>query len=77
MPDATPALTFKPRLVHWDMHGGNILVKTDGSAIAALIDWDAVVIEPSGLCRSIMPACALDFQPDWDQARREFNLPAE
>ncbi|KAK4457603.1 hypothetical protein QBC42DRAFT_188144 [Cladorrhinum samala] len=80
MPDATPDLTFKPRLVHWDMHGENILVRvTDGAdiEIAALIDWDAVVIEPAGICRSIMPACALEFQRDLDLARREFNLPAE
>lgn len=50
-----PGLTFKPRLVHHDMHMGNILVWEDSTPIAAIIDWEGAIIQPAGLIENIMP----------------------
>ncbi|KAK0667950.1 hypothetical protein QBC41DRAFT_357033 [Cercophora samala] len=73
MTRSASSLVFKPRMVHWDMHERNILVQPDGRQIAAVIDWDAVVIEPAGLCRSIGPACVLDYMSSWEQSGQDWN----
>ncbi|KAK4202083.1 hypothetical protein QBC40DRAFT_305338 [Triangularia verruculosa] len=69
MTRSASSLVFKPRMIHWDMHERNVLVQLDGKRIAAVIDWDAVIIEPAGLCRSISPSCVLDHMSSWEQSR--------
>jgi len=56
-----PGLPFKPRLVHHDMHMGNILVRKTlrQCMIAAVIDWEGVVVRPAGLIENVIPK-ALD-----------------
>lgn len=66
MAGSVSALIFKSRMIHWDMHELNVLVKSDGEKIAAVINWDAVVMEPAGLCRSIGLACVLGHMSSWE-----------
>ncbi|KAK4164106.1 hypothetical protein QBC43DRAFT_211574 [Cladorrhinum sp. PSN259] len=78
---ATAGLTFKPRMTHHDMHGGNILVydrrTTYSAGIAAIIDWEAVKIEPAGLIERLTPKAIMAINVSEEDARNKWLLPDE